>query len=259
MIGLSKTISIAGKGGVGKSTFCALMIKSIIQSRDEALLAVDADSNATLGQMLGVQVGQTIGDLREELLKDAENIPAGMSKFEYVQYQLQLAITEGDTFDLITMGRPEGPGCYCYINNILRTYLDAAAGKYPFVVIDNEAGMEHLSRRTTQAMDRFFVISDFTPIGLETAERIRELGREMGIEIKEVYLVINRMPKDISPETNPKLQELAAGGKYKDIFYLPLDENLMKHTLEGKSLLDIPDDSTVFQAMVEVCKKASIM
>ena len=163
---MTKIIAIAGKGGVGKSTFSTLIIKNLIEKVDNLILAVDADSNSTLGQMLGVNVEQSIGDLREVFLKEKDNIPQGMSKHEYVKYELQLAMTEGDKFDLITMGRPEGPGCYCAINNILRTYMDALADKYQYIVIDNEAGMEHLSRRTTKAMDKFFIVSDFTSIGI---------------------------------------------------------------------------------------------
>jgi CO dehydrogenase maturation factor len=183
---LSIIIGVAGKGGVGKSTVSSLLIRNITNKKDSVILAVDADSNSTLCQMLGVDIEQTVGDLREELVKDVDNIPQGMSKFEYVQYQLRLAMAEGDKFDLITMGRPEGPGCYCYINNILRTYMDALVDKYNYIIIDNEAGMEHLSRRTTREMDKFFVVTDFTPIGFETAERIRDLSQDMDI-IRNIF------------------------------------------------------------------------
>lgn len=257
MIDLTKVIAVAGKGGVGKSTFSALLIKNIIKNEDGIILAVDADSNSTLGQMLGVHTEQTIGDLREDLVKDPENIPAGMSKFEWVKYQLQLAMTEGDRFDLVTMGRPEGAGCYCYVNNILRTYMDALAEKYSYVIIDNEAGMEHLSRRTTRTMDKFFIISDFTPIGLETAERILDLSKEMDLEIKDVFLVINRIPKEL--QEHKKLDELKKSKKYSEIFLIPTDDKLLEHVFEGKPLTELPESSAAVQAVTEISKKAMVI
>jgi CO dehydrogenase maturation factor len=254
---LTKIIAIAGKGGVGKSTFSSLLIKTIIEKADNIILAVDADSNATLGQMLGVNVEQSIGDLREEFLKEKDNIPKGMSKHEYVQYELQLAKTEGDKFDLITMGRPEGPGCYCAINNILRTYMDALADKYQYIVIDNEAGMEHLSRRTTKSMDKFFVVSDFTPIGLETAERIAVLAKEMDIEIKDMYLIINRIPSESMD--HPKIKELKNSGNYKAVFTIPNDDQLINQAFEGKAIIDLPSNSRAVTVVNKICRETEIV
>ena len=253
---MTKIIAVAGKGGVGKSTFSSLLIRNIIENKDGIVLAVDADSNSTLGQMLGVKIEQTIGDLREELLKDPENVPPGMSKFDFVQYQLQLAMTEGDKFDLITMGRPEGPGCYCYINNILRTYLDSMSDKYSTVIIDNEAGMEHLSRRTTKLMDKFFIVTDFTPIGFETAGRIIELADEMNINIKDKYMIINRIPKDAS--AHPKIQELRDSNLYSEIFSIENDDALVGHVFEGKSLLELPENSMALKTVKEIAKKTAV-
>ena len=260
MIFLTLIIAIAGKGGVGKSTFSSLLIKNITENKDGVILAVDADSNSTLGQMLGVRTDQTIGNLREDLLKEADNVPPGMSKFEFVQYQLRLAMAEGDKFDLITMGRPEGPGCYCYINNILRTFLDALSDKYSYVVIDNEAGMEHLSRRTTRAMDKFFIVTDYTPIGFETAERIRDLSADLDLNIKEVYLIINRVPNGgKNPMEHPKIKELNESQKYSGIFSIPNDETLIDHAFAGKPVLELPDDSVAAKAVAGIAKKASVV
>lgn len=257
MINLTKIIAVAGKGGVGKSTFSTLLIKTIIEKVDNIILAVDADSNATLGQMLGVNVEQSIGGLREEFLKEKDSIPQGMSKHEYVQYELQLAKTESDKFDLITMGRPEGPGCYCAINNILRTYMDALADKYQYIVIDNEAGMEHLSRRTTNAMDKFFIVSDFTPIGFETAERIAILAKEMELEIKDMYLVINRVQRE-SME-HPRIKELRDSGKYRAVFTIPNDEILINHAFEGKPLIELPSSSAAVTMVGKICREAEVI
>jgi CO dehydrogenase maturation factor len=157
-----QTIAITGKGGTGKTTFASLLVKHL-SANNKAILAVDADPNSNLDMRLGLRVQQTIGDLREDLLK--KSFPAGIAKNELVEYQIRLALVEGDTFDLIAMGRPEGPGCYCYINNVLRDVLDRLSVNYDYVVIDNEAGMEHLSRRTTRNVDVLFIISDVTALG----------------------------------------------------------------------------------------------
>jgi CO dehydrogenase maturation factor len=254
---MSKIIAVAGKGGVGKSTFSTLLIRNILQNTNDIILAVDADSNSTLGQMLGVTIEQTIGDLREDLVKDPDNIPAGMSKFEWVKYQLQLAMTEGDKFDLITMGRPEGPGCYCYVNNILRTYMDALVDKYKYIIIDNEAGMEHLSRRTTKSMDKFFILTDFTPIGLETAERILELSKEMDIKILDTYLVINRVPDNL--KDHQKIKDLKESGKFSEVFQIPTDDKLLEHVFEDKPLLELSDGFSSVKAVKEISTKAAVV
>jgi CO dehydrogenase maturation factor len=254
---MTKIIAIAGKGGVGKSTFSSLLIKTITEKVDNIILAVDADSNSTLAQMLGVKVEQSIGDLREEFLKEKDSLPQGMTKHEYVQYELQLAKTEGDKFDLITMGRPEGPGCYCAINNILRTYMDALSDKYQYIVIDNEAGMEHLSRRTTKEMDKFFIVSDFTPIGLETAERIVELAKEMKIKIKDIYLIINRIPRE-SME-HPRVKELRNSGNFKAVFTIPQDDQLINHAFEGKPIIELPDSSAAVTVVKKISREAEVV
>ena len=257
---MATIIAIAGKGGVGKSTFGSLLIRNISNKNQGVILAVDADSNSTLAQMLGVDIEQTIGDLRENLLKEKDNLPPGMSKQEYVSYQLQLAMSEGEKFDLVTMGRPEGPGCYCYINNILRTYMDGLVDKYKYVVIDNEAGMEHLSRRTTREMDKFFVITDYTPIGFETAERILELSSSLDLNIKDKYLVINRVPNGGSePKEHPIVAKLRESNKVSKIFYIPNDDKLLDHVFAGKSMLELPNDSTLVQKVDKIIKETEII
>jgi CO dehydrogenase maturation factor len=257
---MATIIAIAGKGGVGKSTFSSLLIRNISNKKEGVILAVDADSNSTLAQMLGVDIEQTIGDLRENLLKEKDDLPPGMSKQEYVSYQLQLAMSEGEKFDLVTMGRPEGPGCYCYINNILRTYMDGLVDKYKYVVIDNEAGMEHLSRRTTREMDKFFIITDYSPIGFETAERIIELSSSLNLKIKNKYLIINRVPNGGSePKEHPVVAKLREANLVTKIFYIPNDDKLLNHVFSGKSLLDLPNDSTLVQKVDKIIKETEII
>lgn len=224
--------AVAGKGGVGKTTFAALAIRHINRTTDEPVLAVDADPNANLHAKLGVSIGRTIGDLREELLEKVEELPAGVSKQEHVEYQVRLALTEGDGFDLLTMGRQEGPGCYCYINNILRTFVDSLSDKYEYVVMDNEAGMEHLSRRTTRAVDVLFVVSDASKASLDAAMRIASLAREMDLKIGRMALVRNM--------ATPDANDIATPDGY-DVAYRVSDSTAIRSgSIESESTLHIP-------------------
>lgn len=236
---LSFIIGVTGKGGVGKTTFTALIIKAIIEKKLGVVLAVDADPNHNLNQKLGVGVENTIGSLREDIVKAVDSLPQSMSKQDYVDYQIRMALTESDDFDLLVMGRQEGPGCYCYINNILRTYIDTLSEKYDFIVIDNEAGMEHLSRRTTKAMDMLFVVSDASKIGIETAGRIKELAKDMALKIGRNVLVINRVPE----ERATTLEEIKQEQGFDEVFTITDDDSVNIFNIEGKSLLSLPKES----------------
>jgi CO dehydrogenase maturation factor len=232
---------VTGKGGVGKTTFSALLIKSIIEKKLGVILAVDADPNHNLNQKLGLEIENTIGDLREDIVKSVDNLPPSMSKHEYVEYQVRMALTESENFDLLVMGRQEGPCCYCYINNILRSYVDALADNYDFIVIDNEAGMEHLSRRTTKAMDALFVVSDPSKIGVETAARIKDLAKDMELKIGKHVLILNRVVGDL-PDL---LKEDISKGGFDLVFILPNDDTIGRFNMEGKDMLSLPSDSVV--------------
>jgi CO dehydrogenase maturation factor len=235
---LAFVIGVTGKGGVGKTTFTALLIKAMIDKKQGIVLAVDADPNHNLNQKLGVEMESTIGSLREDIVKAVDDLPQSMSKHEYVEYQIRAALTESEHFDLLVMGRQEGPGCYCYINNILRSYMDTLSDKYDFVVVDNEAGMEHLSRRTTKSMDVLFVISDASKIGMETADRIKELAREMELKIGKSILIINRTLK----ETATKMDNLKNQG-WDEVYTIPDDQEITGYNMEGRSLLSLPKES----------------
>src|SRR3989339_878812 len=185
-------IAVAGKGGTGKSTVAALLIRALLAQNKKPVLAVDADPNSTLGDYLGITCSCTVSDLIEQT-KGLRNLPAGVPKPAHLEYQLQSAISESPGLDLLVMGRPEGPDCYCMANNILRGYVQKIVGNYPYVVIDNEAGMEHLSRKTTQNIDALILVSDPTAVGLKTAGRIRELIDKMPfLNIRKRYLLVNR-------------------------------------------------------------------
>jgi CO dehydrogenase maturation factor len=235
---LTTIFGITGKGGVGKTTVSALLIKAIIEKKLGVILAVDADPNYNLNQKLGVEIENTIGSLREDIIKAVDSLPQSMSKHDYVEYQVRLALTETENFDLLVMGRQEGPGCYCYINNILRNFVDTLVDNYDFIVIDNEAGMEHLSRRTTKAMDVLFVVSDASKIGIETAGRIKKLAEAMELRIGKYVLVLNRV-----------LEEGASDGKLADeqdfdeIFTILADLEVESYNAQGESLLSLPKES----------------
>lgn len=232
-------ISVAGKGGVGKTTFSALAIRHLHQATGDVVLAVDADPNANLHAKLGVTPGRTIGDIREELLAEADQLPAGVSKQEHVDYQIRLALTEGDGFDLLTMGRQEGPGCYCYVNNILRTFVDSLSEKYQFIVIDNEAGMEHLSRRTTRASDVLFIVSDASKAALESASRIASLAGEMDLEIGRIALVRNMVA--------PSSAGLDRLDGFDAVYCVRNSAAIRSGSVGSESLLEIPEHDPAYQ------------
>jgi CO dehydrogenase maturation factor len=195
-----------------------------------------------------MHVDKTIGDLREDLLK--EHFPAGVAKSELIEYQIRLALVEGDTFDLIAMGRPEGPGCYCYINNVLRDVLDRLSVNYDYVVIDNEAGMEHLSRRTTRDVDVLFIMSDVTVLGIVTASRIKKLSEGLNLVVGKTYLVLNEVENAIPESIKDQIeqQELELIGA------IPKDALVGEYALEGKSLFELPGDSAAFKAVSAIAE-----
>jgi CO dehydrogenase maturation factor len=232
---MTSIISITGKGGVGKTTFTSLVVRSIMEQGNEVVLAIDADPNSCLNECLDVDVEQTIGGLREDIQKERDDLPPGMSKQDYIDYQLKMAITEGEKFDMLTMGRQEGPGCYCYINNLLRTYIDNLSDKYNYVVIDNEAGMEHMSRRTTKSMD----------------VRIIKLAKELELEFKKVVLIINRLPGELSESLQKLVDELG----FENVELVPYDEQVMEFTGEQKPLLELPEGSKAVKAVREIVKR----
>lgn len=244
-------IAVAGKGGVGKSTLSALLVRTLSERTGEIVLAVDADPNANLGDKLGVKVEMTIGQLREDLLNNANDMPAGVSKQDAVMYQLRLAMAEGEKFDLVTMGRQEGRGCYCYINNLLRTFLDSVMDDYRYVVIDNEAGMEHLSRRTCQRMDMLMVVSDPTAVGLTTARRILELAKEMGVEFSHSMLVISRVRGEVPDFLRDNIE--SAG--FESWTVLPHDDEVDRLAQEGRPLTELSSNSAVAAVVRNIVKQ----
>lgn len=250
-------IGFAGKGGTGKTTIAALTVRYLIEKKKKAVLAVDADSNNCLNEALGVDVHATIGRLREESLaavRSGSARPGGMSMEQLFDYQVQQSVIEAKGFDLMVMGRPEGPGCYCAANNIIRKYTDILSEKYPYVVIDNEAGMEHLSRRTTHKVDLLLVVSDPTKKGVLTANRINNLVNELQLDIDVRKLIINR----VSDDNFNQLKNSGIALPFKDIYNIPEDENIFHLDLEGKPVFELPSDSMAVSKVFEILDSCNI-
>lgn len=226
------TIAVAGKGGTGKTTLSGLIIHELVERQIGSVLAIDADPNANLNDLIGFDVDGTIGELEAEVLHENQDIPPGMTKKRWMELHLQQILSEGKGKDLLVMGRGEGPSCYCAVNNILREYLNNLAQNYDFLVMDNEAGMEHLSRRTTAGIDALLIASDSNPIAVKSARRIAGLVDELNIEVGEKYLVLNRTQGDLPDKTAEKIDEL----DLKLLGEVPKDENVLDLCWEGKPI-----------------------
>src|SRR3990170_6405402 len=199
---MSFTIAVCGKGGTGKTTFAGMIIRYLLEKKKGPVLAVDADANANLNEVLGIDIKATIGEMRE-LMK--EEVPPGMTKDVWFEYKVQEALTEAKGFDLLAMGRPEGAGCYCAANTLARKYIDLLTENYPYIVIDNEAGMEHFSRLTTRDVDLLFILSDASRRGIITAARIRDLIRQLKLNISRDVLVLNRIAGPLREDTSEEI------------------------------------------------------
>jgi len=255
---LSVNIAVAGKGGTGKTSVTSLIIRYIINNGLGNILAVDADPNSNLAESLGLEVNQTVGRILNEFQGEKLNIPQGMTKEAYLEYQLNIAITESKRLDLVTMGRGEGPECYCYPNVVIRKLIDDWAKNYGFVVMDNEAGMEHLSRRTTQNIDELLLVSDHSVKGLRAVARIRELVAELKLVVKRESVIINLVPGEIDPLLRQEMEKLGITAAAT----IPLDEEVKRYDLEQKPLVGLPDTSpavaVVNELMDRLLSKASI-
>ena len=239
-------IALSGKGGTGKTTLAALMIRHLTEVRGRAVLAVDADPNSCLGAALGVESEHTIADIREDAREDRLEVAPGMSKDRQIEYLVQSCVVEASKFDLLTMGRPEGPKCYCYVNHLLRKFLDEVGGDYPYVVIDNEAGMEHLSRLTTNNVDELFIVSDATLQGARTAGRIMRIADELPILVKRKEIVLNRV---VEGDGVAAFESAVADEGHAIALRVPDDEDLYAVLATGRSVFDLPDSSRARQSV----------
>jgi CO dehydrogenase maturation factor len=253
---MTKTIAIAGKGGTGKTTVAALLIKYLVENKKGSVLAIDADPSTNLNLALGVPLEETVGDIREETLQEVQggSSLSGMSKPDYLELRVNQALVEEDGFDLLAMGRPEGPGCYCAANNMLRVCVDHLSKSYDYVVIDNEAGLEHLSRRTTRDVDLLLIVSDPTTRGLIAAARVAELIQELHTHAGHVGLVVNRVMSGNGdePQLAPPLQQIIADNNLQLLGLILQDPAVAEFDALGKPLAELPPDAPVRKRVEEI-------
>jgi len=247
---LSKVIAVCGKGGVGKTTVSSLIVRSLLKSGARPLLAVDADPNSNLAPALGIEPEETVGQVLEEFHGKKLTIPPGMAKAAYLELRLNQAIAESKGLDLLVMGRPEGPGCYCSANSILREMIERLVDNYEFAILDNEAGMEHLSRRTANRIDALLMVTDPSMKGVRTVQGLLDLLAEISLPIVSKYVVLSRI-NGADPRLIKAIEQLPVPliGK------VPEDKNVTEYDLELKSFLELPDDSPAVVAVNEMVGK----
>jgi CO dehydrogenase maturation factor len=239
-------IAVSGKGGTGKTLVSSLLLKALSNTKQD-ILAIDADPDSNLPEALGVDVHKTVGDVREELKEDTAKgrIPAGMNKWDILDYKIMGSIIETPNFDLLVMGRPEGSGCYCAVNNMLRRIIENLSSNYDVIIIDTEAGLEHLSRRTTQNVDVMLVVTDKSKRGILTAQRIGQLADELDINFKELYLVLNRVNIENEEEILKKARE--TGMEIAGVIYE--DDEVTQYDIEGRPLVELTNESNTVKAV----------
>lgn len=252
-------IAVAGKGGVGKTTLCGLLIQYLCETGKRPVLAVDADANSNLNEVLGVETEVTLGELREEIERAGMDpncqIPASMTKQTYLEMRLADAVTEEDDYDLMVMGRSQGQGCYCFVNGLVQTQIQKLQSHYPYVVVDNEAGMEHVSRGIIPKMDTAILVSDCSRRGVQAAGRIAKLMEELNLKPEKTGLIINRAPNGILDQGT--LEEVQKQN-LNLLGVVPHDDMVYQFDCEGKPTVRLPKDSPVRMALKEIVEKMGI-
>ena len=246
---MTVSIAMAGKGGTGKTTVSGMLIKYLVSRGKSPVLAVDADANANLNEILGLEVTDTLGNAREEMKKGT--VPNGMTKDVFMSMRLEQAVIEQKGFDLVVMGQPEGAGCYCAANTLLTGFLERLSGNYPYMVMDNEAGMEHLSRLTTKNVDLLLIVTDTSRRGLQAGLRIHKLARDLNLGVEKSYIVINQAKSDPSAEVETMITD--SGLELAGV--IPEDEQVYLFDLEGRPTIDIADGTPALASAYAIFDK----
>ncbi len=246
---MSFSIALAGKGGTGKTTLAGMLIKYLEKKGKTPILAVDADSNANLNEVLGLEVTDTLGNAREEMKKG--KVPSGMTKDVFISMKMEEAVVETDAYDLVVMGQPEGAGCYCAANTLLTRFLEQLTDNYPYIVMDNEAGMEHISRLTTKNVDVLLIVSDTSRRALQAAVRINELAKKLNIGVAKSYLVINQA-KDAPSD---QVLNIIKKEGLELVGIIPEDDTLYEYDLHGRPTIEMPEDNSAVKAAFKIFDK----
>ena len=248
---MSKVIAMAGKGGVGKTTVSALVTRYFARQNAGPLLAIDADPNSNLGETLGLTIDKTVGDIRENFMKDPQGVPSGMDKVLYLEMLMNQVLMEEKSYDLLVMGRQEGQGCYCMVNNILNRFAEELEKNYKYLLVDNEAGMEHLSRRTSGRVDMLLMVTDYALRGLRAVGRINSMLDDLKLDVAQKGIIVNRAPETLSQAFLDEVERIGV----PIIATLPDDNNLLDFDMECRSLIDLPDDSPAVLAVDSLMSK----
>jgi CO dehydrogenase maturation factor len=256
---MNYSIAVAGKGGVGKTTLCGLFINYLVEHGKTPILAVDADPNSNLNEVLGVEKVLTLGDIREEIAKselsEKNPIPTGMSKQEYANFRFNDALIEEANFDMLVMGRTQGKGCYCFVNDLLRDQLQRHYQNYRYLVVDNEAGLEHISRGILPPVDLILLVSDCSRRGIQAAGRIAEMIDQLDFKARDVCLIVNRAPEG---RLEPGLEEEIKEQNLKLLGVIPQDSLVYTYDAGGKALVTLPEDSPIKKGLAEIVEKLGI-
>jgi CO dehydrogenase maturation factor len=244
---MTKTIALAGKGGTGKTTIAALLIRSLLPHTRGPLLAIDADPASNLHLALGLPLPMTVGEIREQMSETAQanQLGVSISRHEYLDYEVRMALEEGEKIDLLAMGRPEGQGCYCAVNHMLRLIIDELGKTYDYVVIDNEAGMEHISRRTTRDVDMLLLVTDPTIRGVRAAGEMATLARELEVNVKQTLLIVNRVQGELALPLQEAIDDL----DLEIAAMIPADDEVNQLDAYGEPLVQLNGDSPAYRAV----------